>query len=35
MWRADRHHTPATSAFLTLLREHARQANRAEPGGLG
>jgi LysR family transcriptional regulator, transcription activator of glutamate synthase operon len=35
VWRADRQHTPATSAFLTLLREHARQAGRAEPGDLG
>jgi len=23
VWRADHRHTPAASAFLTLLREHA------------
>jgi DNA-binding transcriptional LysR family regulator len=33
VWRADHRHTPATSAFLSLLREHADPAARAHPGG--
>ena len=34
VWRADHRHTPATAAFLALLREHADPPDRAHPGPL-
>jgi DNA-binding transcriptional LysR family regulator len=35
VWRAGRHHTPAASAFLALLREHADPPDLADPAGSG